>query len=297
MEQRANLAEHFGAAPSGPYSLLRLLATSRPPEAPAEIAAIARVDMMLDDMGWYVGEVSSAAFGRRTGGSQVGAPACTPRDLARAAWEPFAPDLLVAHDMSLERLSFPPAITGYLPWIGTLRVACRAWDAGTGDTASELIARRTLPHDPCLAEGDGPATTAERGVLEVATLVQAMVASQDVRCWASTHGSAAHALRPLLGDLPADYALQAMLDMSACGVRASREWPGPWDTEDAWRALPFEDLLQFAGSASDDSQGLAVAEVRRRAAGSPLPEAPPSGRVLLRRVQFGVPEGGRCDGW
>ena len=138
---------------------------------------------------------------------------------------------------------------------------------------------------------------AERSVLEVAALVQAMVASQDVRCWSSAHGSAAHALRPLLGDLPADYALQAMLDMSANGVPASRNWPGPWDAEDAWRALPFDDLLQFAGSESDDSQGMAVAEVHRRTAGSPLPEAPPGRRVLLRRVQFGVPEGGRCDGW
>ncbi len=297
MEQKANLAEHFGAAPSGPYSILRLLATARPPEAPAEIAAIARVDMMLDDMGWYVGEIWSAAFGRRTGGSLTDAPACTPGDIARAAWEPFAPDLLVAHDLSVERLSFPPAITGYLPWIGTLRVACRAWDAATGDTASEIIAHRTLPYDGGPAQADGSAAKAERGVLEIAALVQAMVASQDVRCWASTHGSAAHALRPLLGDLPADYALQAMLDMSATGVPASRNWPGPWDTEAAWRALPLDDLLQFAGSASDDSGGMAVAEVHRRNAGSPIPQALPSGRVLLRRVQFGVPEGGRCDGW
>ena len=46
-----------------------------------------------------------------------------PSDLARVVWEPAALDVLVAHDLAMQHLVFPAAVTGRLPWIGTLRVA------------------------------------------------------------------------------------------------------------------------------------------------------------------------------
>ena len=70
-----------------------------------------------------------------------------------------------------------------------------------------------------------------------------MVASLEVRRLAANHPSDAHALRPALGELAADFALQGMLDMSATEPR-----PAPWDDDDAWRSVPLDDLFPFAGS-------------------------------------------------
>ncbi len=297
MEQNTNYGSGIRILPTGPYSILRVIATERSPDSPSEITAIATIDVMLDDLCCHFGEVTCATFGRRTGGCLSEAPACMPADLVRAVWEPFPPDLLVSHDLSMQALAFPRAITGVLPWIGTLRVARTAWKVHQAHLPGEILAARRLDDLGIEPPGEEPFRPAVREVLQVASLVDAMVASPDVRWWASSHASGAHALRPVLGEFHADYALQGMLDLTAAAPVSPSELPGPWDDDEAWRALPLDDLLPYAGSAGDGSDGLAAAEVRRRTAGLGPADDPPLASVLLRRVRFDIPEIGRCDGW
>lgn len=297
MEHRPNDPAGFKVQPVGPCSVIRVLAIERSPEAPCEVTAIARVDIMLDDFRCHVGDVACVIFGRRPGGYLSDPPACRPADLVRAIWEPAAPDLLVAHDLAMARLVFPAAITGLLPWIGTLRVARLAWGNDLSHLPGEILAAKNLDDLGIKVETEPVHRPAVREARQVACLVDGMVASVDVRRWAAGHPSAAHALRPALGEMTANFALQGMLDMSAAGPAPPSELPAPWDDDDVWRSVPLDDLLPFAGSDEDRSGGLALTEVKRRTAGLGAPEQPTRVPVLLRRVLFDIPEEGRCDGW
>ena len=279
-----NYREAFGAEPTGPCSIMRIIATTRSPDAPAEVIALATVEIMLDDVGCYIGTPTIATFGGRTGGCRIEEPACTPRDLARAIWEPYAPDVIVAHDLATERRCLPPAITGPLPWIGTLRVARRAWGIGDESRPSEIIARRKIPSDadPDLDGDDRPGASALQEVMQVTSLVQAMVESFEVRRWAAAHSSGAHALRTLLDEMLADFALQGMVDMSALEAPSSWNWPGPWNDDDVWRAIPLDDLQTYAGSEADrlprfgHGRSEAADRRRRRRGAVARPRAPPA---------------------
>ena len=283
----------------GPCSVLRVIATARNPDAPLEVTAIGSVDIMLDDVCCRFSEVAHATYGRRAGGYHGEAPPCGPVDLARAVWAPFAPDVLVAHDLPAQLQVFPRAITGVLPWISTLRVARTAWHCGWTSSPVEILAARRLNDLGVKGNSKAPFRAVVREALQVASLVEGMVASVDVRQWSITNPSAAHALRPALGELAADYALQGMLDMSAVkpAPMSRLYWPGPWDNEEAWRAPLLDDLDAYAESAEDDSQGMAMAEVRRRTVGLDACETLTHTPVLIRRKRFDDPEEGRCDRW
>ena len=296
MGRKPNDLAGFDVQPVGPCNVIRVIAIERSSEAPCEVTAVARVDIILDDLGCHFGGVACFRFGRRAGGYLGEPPACRPVDLMGAVWEPAAPDVLVAHDITMQRLIIPSAITGLLPWIGTLRIARLAWGNDLPHTPGEILAAKGFD-DPGMAESEPVVRPAVREALQVASLVDSMLASMDVRRWAADHPSAAHALRPALGEMAADFALQSMLDMSAAGRSPPSEWPAPWDDDDVWRSVPLDDLLPFAGSDEDRSGGLALTEVRRRTAGLGSPEQVIRAPVLLRRLRFDIPEEGRCDGW
>ena len=297
MGQKPNHHGPTRVLPAGPYSVIRVLATERSPEAPCEVTAIAHVDITLDDDGCRFGEVVCVTFGRRAGGYLSVPSVCRPMDLVRAIWEPNAPHVLAAHDLCLQRLIFPAAITAPLPWIGTLRVARRAWSDHLPHQPGEILATKRLANLSIAPSSGQALRPVARKALQVASLIGGLVASAEVRHWGASQPTATHALRPVLGVLAAEFALQAMVEMSTAGLAPLLEMPGPWDDAVAWRAVPLDDLVAFAGSNDDGSGGLALAEVRRRTAGQHVSEPQGHTPVLLRRGRFDVPEGGRCDGW
>ncbi len=297
MEQPPDYVSRFRVAPLGPCSVLRVLTTERAPDAPSAITAIGRIDIMLDDAGCHYAEADGTTFGRRNGGYMGERAVCQPADLVRAVWAPFAPDVLVTHDLSAQLLAFPRAITGCLPWISTLRVARTVWGSDVAHRPTDILAALALGDPGVEVEGKRPFRPAVREALRVAWLVEAMVGSLDVRKWSAHAPSGVHALRFMLEDLAPDGALQSMLEISAGAPVLPSEWPGPWEDDDAWRALPLDDLLAYAGSDEDRSYGLALAEVSRRTSGLGSPEALCSAPVLLRRAPFDMLGKGRCDGW
>ena len=292
MEQPPDYVSRFRVTPLGPCSVLRVITTERAPDAPSAITAIGRIDVMLDGSGCHYSEADGAAFGRRDGGYMGERAVCQPADLVRAVWAPYAPDVLVTHDLSAQLLAFPRAITGCLPWISTLRVARTVLGNDVAHRPADILAAMALGDPGVEVEGKRPFRPAVLEALRTAWLVDAMVGSLG----AAHAPSGVHALRPLLGDLAADSALQSMLEMSAGGPVLPSEWPGPWEDDDAWRELPLDDLLAYAGSDEDWSDGLALAEVRRRTSGLGSPEALYSAPVLLRRA-LDVQGKGCYDGW
>jgi exodeoxyribonuclease X len=78
-------------------------------------------------------------------------PVCSKDRLRLAVWGGSAPDILVAHNCSFERLFIPAEITDSLPWICTFKVALRAWPDAPRHTNQVLRYWRRLTLDAAFA--------------------------------------------------------------------------------------------------------------------------------------------------
>ncbi len=276
MEHLVNYKAIFGADPAGPCTLLRLVLASTAGEGSRYVAEVASVDVMVDDDGSRAGPIRHVEFGRWSDPPGVEGSACTPRDLASVIWSPYAPDVLVTHDLTATQAILPAAITADLPWIGTLRVYRHLWpDVHACDLAA-ILASRAGGGLACGADGIAPEQGVLRPLLLLRDLTRALL--RDPRVRGSRRGSAS--LKPLLGALLAPDGVQGMVDLSIAPAEPQGFPPGPWEGPEGWHGLPKDDLEFF--SMADGWIGEAArAEVHRRLDVSRSSQ--PTSRVVLRR--------------
>lgn len=144
-----------GFTPIDGYQRLRVVTTTTARTAERHVLEVACVDVLVGDAGCHVGPPRLDRFSPHSGDPLPGRlPPCTPAVLGRAVWSPMQPDVLVAHDVALERVVLTAAITGPLPWIGLGRVARRLWPDAPGYRSEALAAwlGRELEAAPPAAE-------------------------------------------------------------------------------------------------------------------------------------------------
>ena len=277
MEHSVNYKAVFGADPAGPCTLLRLVMARKSRGGPREVAEFASVDLLVDDDGSRAGPIRHVAFGQLSDDPGAEGPTCTPRDLASVIWSPYAPDVLVTHDLTATQEILPTAITADLPWIGTLRVVRHLWPDVHAHDLATILATRAGGRHACESGGMNREQRVLRPLLLLRSLTRVLL--RDPRVQGSRRGSAL--LKPLLGALLAADAVQGMVDLSVAAAEPQGHPPGPWEGPEGWHGVPDDDL-EFFSKATDWNGDAARAELRRRLGLDRSRES--TARVVLRRL-------------
>jgi exodeoxyribonuclease X len=132
---------------------------------PAEIVEFGRVDVVSDGAGWRVERPMARLYRPKNGilpetmavhhitpdDFDQDTPVCSSERLRQAVWGGEAPDVLVAHNNSFERLFVPDEITAPLPWICTYKAALHVWPDAPRHSNQVLRYWRGLKLDKALA--------------------------------------------------------------------------------------------------------------------------------------------------
>ena len=216
--------------------LLRAVVAVTDREHGGSVLELARVDVEVTDAGWSLTDHASSLFMPGT---------CTPGDVASIIWRGNRPDALVGHGVPECQHVFAPALTAGIPWIDTHVLGRSAWP---GNQAFDPVR---------LLEGCGVELHPQPGLCRsaaqaemVATLAAAMVGDPEV-------GALQQEAADPLGRLVA---------LSRREVAPFGHPPGPWETDEAWGAVPTSSLryLASAPGASDWEGEAATRELMRR---------------------------------